>query len=146
MSFMFGSPIDAQGITGTMVFVDRLSKMAHLAAVPDNIDGEGRATVFINRVFRQHDAPVAIVSDRDPRFTGKFRKSIFKVLGTRLDMSTADHQQTDGQTERVYGVIGDILRSVCANTPKRWILMLPVVDFALKTMFTPLQAILRSTT
>ena len=55
--------------------------------------------LFIDRVFRQHGLPLAIVSDRDPRFTGKFWKSIFKVLGTRLDMSTADHPQTDGQTE-----------------------------------------------
>ena len=46
-------------------------------------------------------------------------------------MSTADHPLTDGQTERVNRVIGDILRSVCAETPKRWISMLPVVEFAL---------------
>ncbi|CAI5714511.1 unnamed protein product [Hyaloperonospora brassicae] len=105
--------------------------MAHLAAVPDTIDGEGTATLFIDRVFRQHGLPLAIVSDRDPRFTGKFWNSIFKVLGTRLVMSTADHPQTDGQTERVNRVIGDILRSVCAETPRRWISMLPVVKFAL---------------
>ena len=86
---------------------------------------------------------MAIGSDRDPRFTGKFWKSIFKVLGTRLDMSTADHPQTDGQTERVNRVIGDILRSICANTPKRWSSVLPVVEFALNkavhasTGFTP---------
>ena len=55
-----------------MVFVDRLSKMAHLAAVPDSIDGEGTAKLFIDRVFRQHGLPAAIASDRDPRFTGKF--------------------------------------------------------------------------
>ena len=46
-------------------------------------------------------------------------------------MSTADHPQTDGQTERVNRVIGDILRSVCADTPRRWSSMLPVVEFAL---------------
>ena len=68
--------------------------MAQLAAVPDSI---GTAKLFIDRVFRQHGLPVAIVSDRDFRFTGKFWKSIFKVLGTRLDMSTADHPQTDGK-------------------------------------------------
>ena len=53
------------------------------------------------------------------------------MLGARLDMSMADHPHTDGQTERVNHVIGDILRSVCANTPKRWSSKLPVVDFAL---------------
>ena len=74
---------------------------------------------------------MAIVSDGDPRFTGKFWKSIFKVLSTRLEMSIADHPQTDGQTERVNRVINDILRSVCADTPTRWSSMLPVAGFAL---------------
>ena len=64
--------------------------MAHLTAVPDSIDGEGTFCCSLI-VFRQHGLPLAIFSDRDPRFTGKFWKSIFKVLGTRLDMSTADH-------------------------------------------------------
>ena len=72
MDFMFGLPKDAQGNTGIVVFVDRLSNMDPLVAVPDIIDGEGTATMFIDRVFRQHGLPVAIVSDRDPRFTGKF--------------------------------------------------------------------------
>ena len=118
MDFVFGLPKDRVGNTGIVDFVDRLSKMAHLAAVPESVDGKGAAMLFIDRVFRQHGLPVAIVSDRDPRFTGKFWTSVFKVLGTRLDMSTADHPQTDGQTERVNRVIGDILRSVYAEAPR----------------------------
>ncbi|KAG2761363.1 hypothetical protein PC116_g30024 [Phytophthora cactorum] len=117
--------------------------MAHLAAVPDTIDGEGTALLFLDRVFRQHGLPEAVVSDRDPRFTAKFWKSLFQVLGTRLDMSTAGHPQTDGQTERVNRVVEDILRSVCAETPRRWSEVLPLVEFALNkavhasTGFTP---------
>lgn len=60
-----GSPKDADGNTGIVVFVDRLSKMAHLAAVPDTIDGVGTAKLFIDRVFRQHGLPLAIISDRE---------------------------------------------------------------------------------
>ena len=87
--------------------------------------------LFIDRVFRQHGLPLAVSSDRYPRFTENFWKFVFQVLGTRLDMSTTDHPQTDGQTQRVNRVIGDILRSICAETPKRWSSMLPVVEFAL---------------
>ncbi|GMF42686.1 unnamed protein product [Phytophthora fragariaefolia] len=94
MDFVFGLPPDAAGNTGVVVLVDLLSKMTHLAAVPATIDGEGTATLFLDRVFRQHGLPEAVVSDRDPRFTGKFWTFIFAVLGTRLDMSTADHPQT----------------------------------------------------
>ena len=63
MDFVFGLPKDSDGNTCIVVFVDRLSKMTHLAAVPDSIDGEGTALLFIDRVFRQHGLPMAIVSD-----------------------------------------------------------------------------------
>ncbi|KAG3101110.1 hypothetical protein PI124_g9061 [Phytophthora idaei] len=131
MDFVFGLPKDKVGNTGIVVFVDRLSKMAHLAAVPDTIDGEGTALLFLDRVFRQHGLPEAIASDGDPRFTEKFWMSLFQVLGTRLDMSTADHPQTDGRTERVNSVVVEILRSLCAEVPRRWGDMLPLAEFAL---------------
>ena len=131
MDFVFDLPKDGHENTGIVVFVDRLSNMAHSAAVPDSIHGEGTAQLFVAQVFLQHSLPVAIVPDQDSRFTSKFWKSIFQVLGTRLDMSTSDHPQTDGQTERVNRVVEDILRSICAETPRRWSSMLPVVEFAL---------------
>ncbi|GMG15864.1 unnamed protein product [Phytophthora fragariaefolia] len=143
MDFVFGLPPDAADNTGVVVFVDRLSMMANLAAVPDTIDGEGTATLFLDRVFRQHGLPEVVVSDRDPRFTGKFWTSVFAVLDTRLGMSTTDHPQTDGQTERVNRVVEDVLRSICAETPKRWSGILPLVEFALdnavhaSTSYTP---------
>ncbi|GMF48984.1 unnamed protein product [Phytophthora fragariaefolia] len=105
--------------------------MAHLAAVSDTISGEGTTTLFLDRVFRQHGLPEAVISDRDPRFTGKFWTSVFAVLGSRLDMSAADHPQTDGPTELVNRVVEDVLCSICAETPKRWSAMLPLVEFAL---------------
>jgi hypothetical protein len=117
LDFVFSLPMDSGGNTGIVVFVDRLSKMAHLAAVPVTVDGEGSAKLFIDRVFRQHGLPVSIVSDRDPRFTRKFWDSVFKALGS---MFTADHPQTDGQTERVDRVVEDILRSICAEALERY--------------------------
>ena len=141
---LFGLPKDSYGNTGNVVFVYRLSNMAHLATVPYTVDGEGTATLFIDRVFRQHGLPLAIISDRDHRFTGKFWKSVFKVLGTRLDMPTADHPQTDGQTERMNRVIGDVLRMfalIHQNVGDRCSLSF---SMRLITLFMPLQDLLRS--
>ena len=87
--------------------------------------------MFIDRVFRQHRLPLEIVADRDPRFAGKFWNAIFKVLGTRLDMSTAVPPQTDGRTERFNCVPGDVLRFVCAETPRRWSSMLSIVELTM---------------
>ncbi|POM79530.1 Pol protein, partial [Phytophthora palmivora] len=46
-------------------------------------------------------------------------------------MSTADHPQTDGQTERVNRVLKDTLRSICAEVPRSWSDQLSMVKFAL---------------
>ena len=143
MDFVSGLPKDSDSSTRIVLFVDRLCMMAHLAAVTDSIDGKGTSTLFIDRVFRQHELPLAIISDLDPRFTETFWTPNFKVLGTRLDMSTADHPQTDGQTEQFNRVIGNILRSVCSESPRTRSLVLPVIEFALNnvvhasTGFTP---------
>ena len=85
MDFVFGLPKDSQGNTGIVVFIDGSSKMTHLATLPDSIDGQGTAQLFIERMFRQHGLPVTRVSDRDPCFTSKFWKSIFQVLDTRFE-------------------------------------------------------------
>ena len=49
--FMFVLPNDSNSNTGSVVFVDRLSKIAHLAAVPDSIDGKGKILQFIDCMF-----------------------------------------------------------------------------------------------
>ena len=72
MDFVFGFPEDVCKNNGILVFVDRLSKIVHLAAVPESITAHGCARVFINTIFRLHGLPRKLVSDRDPRFTADF--------------------------------------------------------------------------
>ncbi|GJR13070.1 putative reverse transcriptase domain-containing protein [Tanacetum coccineum] len=49
------------------------------------------------------------------RFTSRFWQSMQEALGTRLDMSTAYHPQTDGQSEHTIQTLEDMLRAVrCA--------------------------------
>ncbi|KAE8985399.1 hypothetical protein PR002_g22650 [Phytophthora rubi] len=143
MDFIFELPADARGHTGILVFVCRLSKMVRLAAVRKSVTAPQAAQLFVDNVFRNHGLPEAFVSDRDPRFVSHFWQHLFRLLGTRLDMSTADHPQTDGQTERVNRVLEDIHWSVCAAEPTKWSTLLPQVEFALNnavhssTGFTP---------
>ncbi|GJY12422.1 putative reverse transcriptase domain-containing protein [Tanacetum coccineum] len=51
-------------------------------------------------VVTRHEIPVSIICDSDSRFASNFWRSLQKALGTNLDMSTAYHPQTDGQSER----------------------------------------------
>ena len=54
------------------------------------------AQIFVDNVFRLHGLPEVIISDRDPRFTGKFWRALFDLLGMDLQFNTAFHPQTDG--------------------------------------------------
>jgi hypothetical protein len=130
MDFIFGLPPDKQLRTGILVFVDRFSKMVHLVPVKDSVSAQETAQLFVDTIFRLHGMPVEIVSDRDPRFTSIFWRSIFKLVGTNLSMSTAAHPETDGQTERVNRVLEDVLRSY-ATTFSSWSSFLPIAEFAI---------------
>ena len=130
MDFVFGFPKDAHGNNGILVFVDRFSKMVHLVAVPESITAEGCARVFVDTTFRLHGLPRELVSDRDPRFTAEFWRSVFHTLGTRLTMSTSDHPETDRQTERANRVLEEILRGY-VHSFRSWSEFLAKVEFAI---------------
>nr|GEW88102.1 retrotransposon protein, putative, Ty3-gypsy subclass [Tanacetum cinerariifolium] len=73
---------------------------------------------------------VSIISDHDGRFTSHFWKSLNKALGTRLDMSTAYHPQTNGQNERTIQTLEDMLCACVLNFGKGWDRHLPLVEFS----------------
>nr|GFB69204.1 putative reverse transcriptase domain-containing protein [Tanacetum cinerariifolium] len=51
--------------------------------------------LYMKEVVTRHGVPVSIISDRDGRFTSLFWQALHNALGTRLDMSTAYHPETD---------------------------------------------------
>ncbi|GJZ26928.1 putative reverse transcriptase domain-containing protein [Tanacetum coccineum] len=67
---------------------------------------------YLKEVVSRHRVPVSIISDRDSKFTSHFWKSLNEALGTQLDMSTAYHPQTDGQSERTIQTLEDMLLHV----------------------------------
>ncbi|GJT91348.1 putative reverse transcriptase domain-containing protein [Tanacetum coccineum] len=52
------------------------------------------------------------------------------ALGTNLDMSTAYHPQTDGQSERTIQTLKDMLRACAIDFKKGWVNHLPLVEFS----------------
>ena len=111
MDFIFGLAPDSKDRTGILVFGDHFSKMTHLVPVHATIATIDTVAHFVDAVFRHHGLPENFVSDRDPRFTSAFWTSSLELLSTKLQMSTAAHPETDGQTERVNRVLEDVLRS-----------------------------------
>ncbi|GJX71583.1 putative reverse transcriptase domain-containing protein [Tanacetum coccineum] len=71
----------------------------------------------------------AKVKAEHQRLSGLLR-SLQKALGTNLDMSTAYHPQTDGQSERTIQTLDDMLRSCAIDFRKGWVNHLPLVEFS----------------
>ncbi|GJX11676.1 putative reverse transcriptase domain-containing protein [Tanacetum coccineum] len=59
-----------------------------------------------------------------------FWRSLQKALGTSLDMSTAYHPQTDGQSERTIQTLEDMLRACVIDFGNGWVKHLPLVEFS----------------
>ncbi|GKF44686.1 putative reverse transcriptase domain-containing protein, partial [Tanacetum coccineum] len=53
-----------------------------------------------------------------------------KALGTRLDMSTANHPQTDGQSELTIQTWEDMLRGCVIDFGGSWDVHLPLAEFS----------------
>nr|GEX88239.1 putative reverse transcriptase domain-containing protein [Tanacetum cinerariifolium] len=56
--------------------------------------------------------------------------SLQNALGTRLDMSTAYHPETDGQSERTIQTLEDMLRAYAIDFGKGWVNHFPIVEFS----------------
>ncbi|GJZ02530.1 putative reverse transcriptase domain-containing protein [Tanacetum coccineum] len=111
MDFVTKLPKTANGYDTIWVIVDRLTKSAHFLPMRENDPMEKLIKLYIKEVVTRHGVPVSIISDRDGRFTSLFWQALHKALGTRLDMSTVYHPETDGQSERTIQTLEDMLRA-----------------------------------
>ncbi|GJS72409.1 putative reverse transcriptase domain-containing protein [Tanacetum coccineum] len=75
-------PRSRSGHDTIWVIVDKLTKSAHFLSIRDNFNTKKLARLYID-----------------------------KALGTRLDLSTAYHHQTDGQSERTIQTLEDMLKA-----------------------------------
>ncbi|GJY16996.1 putative reverse transcriptase domain-containing protein [Tanacetum coccineum] len=110
MDFVTKLPKSSQGYDTIWVIVDRLTKSAIFIPMKETDPLEKLARMYLKEVVTRHGIPVSIICDRDPRFASNFWRSLQKALGTSLDMSTAYHPQTDGQSERTIQNFEDYVR------------------------------------
>ncbi|GJU48877.1 putative reverse transcriptase domain-containing protein [Tanacetum coccineum] len=130
MDFVTKLPKTTNGYDTIWVIVDRLTKSAHFLPMRENDPIEKLMKLYMKEVVTRHGVPVSIISDRDGRFTSLFWQALHKALGTRLDMSTAYHPKTDGQSERTIQTLEDMLRACVLDIGKSWDRHLPLVEFS----------------
>ncbi|GJQ91757.1 putative reverse transcriptase domain-containing protein [Tanacetum coccineum] len=130
MDFVTKLPKSSQGYDTIWVIVDRLTKSAIFVPMRETDPMDKLARMYLKEVVTKHGIPVSIICDRDPRFASNFWKSLQKALGTSLDMSTAYHPQTNGQSERTIQTLEDMLRACVIDFGNGWVKHLPLVEFS----------------
>nr|GFB06744.1 putative reverse transcriptase domain-containing protein [Tanacetum cinerariifolium] len=130
MDFITKLPKSSQGYDAIWVIVDRLTKSAIFTPIREIDPMVKLARIYLKEVFTRHGIPVSIISDRDPRFVSNFWRSLQNTLGTKLDMSTAYHPETDGQSKRTIQTLEDMLRACTIDFGKGWVNHLPLVEFS----------------
>ncbi|GKA97915.1 putative reverse transcriptase domain-containing protein [Tanacetum coccineum] len=108
MDFVTKLPKSSSGHDTIWVVVDRLTKSAHFLPIREDYKTEKLAKIYTNEIIARHG----------------------KALGTRLDMSTAYHPQTDGQSERTIQTLEDMLRACVMDFGGSWDTHLPLIEFS----------------
>ncbi|KAI3774094.1 hypothetical protein L1987_48637 [Smallanthus sonchifolius] len=130
MDFITKLPRTPTGCDTIWVIVDRLTKSAHFLAIKETDKMDKLTHTYLKEIVSRHRVPISIISDRNARFTSRFWQSLHKASGTRLDMSSSYHPQTNGQTECTIQTLEDILRARVIDFGNTWESHLPLVEFS----------------
>jgi Integrase zinc binding domain/RNase H-like domain found in reverse transcriptase len=105
------------------------TKMAIFLPCTKKVGALGIAQMFAKSVFPYYGAPRKVISDRDPRFVGKFAAGLCDILGIEQNISTAYHPQTDGQSERTNQSLEQYLRIYTNYDQDDWADWLPTAQY-----------------
>ncbi|GJR48355.1 putative reverse transcriptase domain-containing protein [Tanacetum coccineum] len=130
MDFVTKLPRTSSGHDTIWVIMDRLTKSGHFLPMREDYKMDRLARLYMNKIVARHGVPISIISDRDSRFTSRFCQSMQEALRTHLDMSTAYHPQTDGQSERTIQNLEDMLRACVLDFGVSWDVHLSLVEFS----------------
>nr|GFA99517.1 putative reverse transcriptase domain-containing protein [Tanacetum cinerariifolium] len=130
MDFVTGLLRTPSGYDSIWVIVDRLTKSAYFLPKKKTDSIEKLAELYLKEIMCKHGVPMSVISDRDSLFTSRFWVSLQKALGTQLDLSTAYHPKTDGQSERTIQTLEDMLWACVIDFGSSWDKHLLLVEFS----------------
>lgn len=119
MDFIEGLPF-SNGRNAILVVVDRLSKYAHFLALAHPFTIKIIAEKFVEGVVKLHGMSKSINSDSDPIFVSHFWREFFNLSGTKLNMSSSYHPETDDQSKAVDRCLEQYLCCFASQQPRKW--------------------------
>jgi len=115
MDLIMGLP-KSRGFDSILTIVDHgCSRGAIFLPCQSTVTGPQIAQMYYQHVYPWFRLPSWIISNRYPRFTSHFRKSLPKELGVTWNLSMAYHSQTDGLSERKNQWVEQFLWLVASN-------------------------------
>jgi len=93
------------------------------------IDAPAFARIFIDDIIRLHGVPQEVVLDRNVPFTADYWKGVARILQTKLLMSTAFHQETDGVSENSKKTVVRYLHGFATHNQANWDEYLPLAEY-----------------
>jgi transposase InsO family protein len=114
-----------------LVVVDRFSKQTILIPARKNLTAREVYHILWERIFAIFGLPETILTDMDKVFRSKEWVQLMKDLGVEQLLSTAHHQQTDGQSERKIQELQSYLRGYLDYEQSNWIELLPIAQYAM---------------
>ncbi|WVZ97604.1 LOW QUALITY PROTEIN: hypothetical protein U9M48_043124 [Paspalum notatum var. saurae] len=118
-----------------LTVVDRFSKFAHFIPLAHSYTATTVAQAFFAEIVRLHGIPSSIVSDSDPVFTSTFWRELFRLSVVQMNMTSAYHPQSDGQSEATNKIISMYLRCLTGHRPWQWVQWLAWAEYCYNSSF-----------
>ena len=90
---------DDEGFNRIITMTDCLGADVRIIPTCLDISAEDFAQLFFNHWYCKNGLPLKIISDRDKLFISIFWRTLTKISGIKLGMSTAFHPETDGASK-----------------------------------------------
>ena len=136
MDFIIKLPRSIQRNDSILAVIDRFTKRAYFIPCREaGMTSPDVAELYLRNIFANHGIPDDIVSDRGSVFDADFWRTLQALLHTKINMSTAFHPQSDGQTERLNQAIEQFIRIYCNYQQDDWELLLPLAQFVYNSTY-----------
>ncbi len=87
--FIVKLPKTKKGYNSIIRYVDRLSRRIHFIPSKDSDTTVDIANSFFSNLFQHHGMPDSMESDKDPKFTSKFKRRMLELCREKLKMSSS---------------------------------------------------------
>jgi transposase InsO family protein len=85
--------------------------------------------LYRDNIWKMHGLPRCITSNRGPQFAAELMKSLCTMLGTKQNLLTAYHPQTDGHVERSHQETEAFMRHYIDHLQDNWYDWLAIGEF-----------------